>query len=100
MINLYKQDGEYLYGIKDFILDSKDDLLNLPLNIRIGSSALIIPTGETYMLNGERKWVRLGRPSNSSGDSGSEDILNYLDADGDGIIDQAEETDAIVLHEL
>lgn len=60
MVNLYRQDGETLYGIKEFLLDSVDDLSSLPTNIRSGSSALIIPTGELYMLNGDKQWVLLG----------------------------------------
>lgn len=60
MMNLYKQDGETLYGVKEFLLDSVDDLSSLPTNIRSGSSALIISTGDLYMLNGDKQWVLLG----------------------------------------
>ena len=59
MINLYKQDGETLYGIKEFLLDSVEDLTQLPKNIRCGSSALIIPTGELYILDGKKEWTLL-----------------------------------------
>lgn len=60
MVNLYKQDGETLYGIKEFILDSVDDIPSLPTNIKVGSSALIISTGELYIFNGEKQWVEIG----------------------------------------
>lgn len=60
MVNLYRQDGETLYGIKEFLLDSVEDLAKLPTNLRSGSSALIIPTGTLYILNGEKKWVIFG----------------------------------------
>ena len=61
MINLYRQDGEALYGIKEYILDSAEDVKNLPTEkIHAGSTALVIPSGDLYMLNGEKKWVKVG----------------------------------------
>ena len=60
MVNLYRQDGETLYGIKEFLLDSVEDLAKLPTNLRSGSSALIIPTGTLYILNGDKEWVVFG----------------------------------------
>lgn len=95
MITLYKQDGEILYGIKEFVLDSEDDIKDLPVHkVHIGSTALVIPTGNIYMLNGEKKWVVVGG-SNSSGegsatDCACEEILKEIDADGNNIIDSVE----------
>lgn len=60
MFNLYKQDGETLYGIKEFMLDTAADVADLPTNIRPGSTALVIPTSEIYILNGEKQWVLFG----------------------------------------
>lgn len=62
MISLYRQDGETLYGIKEFLLDSEDDVKNLPVDpkVHVGSTALIIPTGTLYMLNGSRQWIEVG----------------------------------------
>ena len=56
MVNLYRQDGETLYGIKEFLLDSVEDLAKLPTNLRSGSSALIIP-------NGDKEWIIFGGKS-------------------------------------
>ena len=101
MISLYKQDGELLYGIKEFLLDSESDLLELPTNIKSGSSALVIPTGKKYFLNGAKQWVALGNSSNSGGGgSSNETILAQLDKDNDGIIDQAEEAHGILMYEM
>lgn len=103
MINLYKQDGETLYGIKEYLLDTVDDLSSLPDNIRIGSSALILSTGDLYILNGEKKWVLFAFESSSSSgsDSDSSDALDKLlskyDANADGKIDTAE---SVQLHSL
>lgn len=76
MINLYKQDGDTLYGIKEFIIDSAEDIANLPTNIpkiRVGSTALVISSGDLYILNSAGKWVLLGSSSGSGGSEGSLD---------------------------
>lgn len=101
MVNLYKQDGETLYGIKEFLLDSADDLSSLPTKIRSGSSALIIPTGELYILNGDKEWKILGGES-SGGSTGvnPDAILSKYDADNNGIIDRAEESDTFIMYDM
>lgn len=106
MISLYKQDGEILYGIKEFLLDSAEDLKNLPKNLRSGSSALIIPTGQVYFLNGAKEWVAVGdaevTPENPSAPSNCdcESILNQLDSDKDGVVDRAEQADTFMMYDL
>lgn len=57
MISLHKQDGETLYGIKEYLLDSPQDIEKLPTNVRVGSSALVISTGDLYIFNGNEVWV-------------------------------------------
>lgn len=60
MFSLYKQDGETLYGVKEFMCDTAADVADLPINIRPGSLAMVIPTSEIYVLNSQKKWVILG----------------------------------------
>lgn len=61
MINLYKQDGETLYGIKEFLLDSQEDVKNLPIEkVHVGSIALVISSGELYVFNGNKEWTMVG----------------------------------------
>ena len=60
MFSLYKQAGETLYGVKEFILDSAADVEKLPKDVRPGSTALVIPTSEIYILNSEKKWILFG----------------------------------------
>lgn len=100
MFNLYKQDGETLYGIKEFILDNTDDIKNLPTNIKVGSTALIIPTAEIYILNGSKKWVEIGTESGSGEGSdsdaatcGCEDFIEAIDANNNEIVDSVELND-------
>lgn len=95
MISLYKQDGEVIYGIKEFFLDSEDDVKDLPVTIRSGSIAIIIPTGEKYILNGLKEWVLFGGRNISDNN-----LLNYLDQDSDGIIDESEEAHAVIMHDM
>ena len=92
MINLYKQDGEILYGIKEFLLDSEDDVKDLPTKkIHVGSMAMVIPTGAIYMLNGLSEWVPLGSSNETeSAKCSCEEILNAIDADGNNIVDAVE----------
>lgn len=97
MVNLYRQDGETLYGIKEFLLDSVDDLSSLPTKIRSGSSALVIPTGDLYVLNGNKEWTILGVETTSNNPN---IILSKYDADNDGIIDRSEESNAFVMYNM
>ena len=69
MISIYKQDGEIMYGVKDYVVDTREDILSLPTDkhVKAGSSALVIETGDVFMLNNEREWVCIGGIGGSSG---------------------------------
>lgn len=95
MISLYRQDGETLYGIKEFILDSEDDVKDLPTHskVHVGSTALVIPTGTLYMLNGSHEWVEVGGKGSVNPnpiDCSCEEILNEIDANKNNIVDTVE----------
>lgn len=60
---LYKQDGETLYGVKEYMLESADELKLLPTNIHSGSMAMVIPTSEIYILNSKKNWIPFGTES-------------------------------------
>lgn len=71
MVNLYKQDGEAVYGLKEYIVDTPDDIAQLPTNIpkiKVGSTALVISTGELYMLDSAGVWGVF--PRNDGGNGG------------------------------
>ena len=90
MINLYKQDGEILYGIKEFLLDTVEDVKNLPTkNMKTGSTAVVISTGDTYIFNGNKQWVLFNK-SSSVTDCGCEEILSSIDENDNGIVDTVE----------
>lgn len=58
MIKLVANDGEKSYGIKEYVIDTPDDIKSLP-PCMMGSSALVISTGEVYIINSEKKWVKI-----------------------------------------
>ena len=46
-------------GVKEYILDTPDDIVNLPKDDTMGSNAFVISTSEVYMLNSLGEWVKL-----------------------------------------
>ena len=96
MITLYRQDGEILYGVKDYVLDTEEDVKKLPKDkdIRVGSSAFVITTGNRYFLNSSREWIKTARGGSADGPDVSE-VLGQYDKDGNGIIDFAESASSI-----
>ena len=56
MINLLSQNGHQDYGIKEYVLDTLDDLANLPITDKAGSTAFIISTSQVYMINSKGEW--------------------------------------------
>lgn len=72
MISIYKQDGDITYGVKEFIIDTPSDLVDLPTNktkVRPGSTAFVISTSEKYMLNNQEQWILLKGSGGGSGDN-------------------------------
>lgn len=59
-INKISQSGHISYGVSEFIIDTDADVINLPIDITKGSSALSLSSGNVYFLNGERRWVLVG----------------------------------------
>ena len=80
MFHIYKQDGETVYGIKEYLLDSVEDLPKISTaKLGVGSTATIIPSFETYILNGQKKWVLVGSGGSSGGDTpDTDDFDNEL----------------------
>lgn len=54
------------YKKNDFTCDTEEDLEKIIQYGKQGSTAFIIETSETYMLNGERQWIKV----NLTGGSG------------------------------
>lgn len=61
MIKMIEQNGETVYNVVSYMLDSVEDIEKLPKGIASGSTALIpLTTGlEVYILNNQKEWVKL-----------------------------------------
>ena len=59
MVGIRKTNGHVTYNLKEFVVDTEADIELLPLDCAMGSSAFVINTGEVYMLNGKKEWVKI-----------------------------------------
>jgi hypothetical protein len=58
-MNTISQSGHTAYGIKEFVVDTDDDVKNLPVDIPMGSAALSIKSGHVFILNSQDEWKEL-----------------------------------------
>lgn len=56
MINIMSQSGKTTAYLKEFVIDTVADVINLPLDVPAGSSAFCIENGEVYILGGDDVW--------------------------------------------
>lgn len=70
---LYGQRGKPVYGVKKYTIDDASGISELPTDAHIGSSCLVLATGEVYMLNSQKEWTKLPNTGGSSGDSSAEE---------------------------
>lgn len=59
MISQLGQSGHTTYGLQEFVCDTIEDLDNLPIDAKIGSTAFIISTSSLYMINSQGEWVEI-----------------------------------------
>lgn len=69
MINPIAQNGSRVYGITNYVIDTPSDIDKLPTYCKMGSSARVISTGDLYLLNSSKEWVK--QPTSGSGSGGS-----------------------------
>jgi hypothetical protein len=58
MHKLISHDGNPAYGLQEYVVDSAEDIKNLP-HCDMGSTALVISTGEVYMADSKGEWHKL-----------------------------------------
>ena len=68
---IYANSNKITYGIKKFIIDDESGLSELPKDAHVGSSCLVISTGDVYVLNSKQEWKKVS--GGSSGGGGSDD---------------------------
>lgn len=80
------QHGQIQYGVSRFTLDTPDDLTELKkLDAMLGSTAYVISTGDTYIVNSKGEWSK--SQSSTSGSTGGETIVDADPLTEDEILD-------------
>lgn len=59
MIKAISTSGHTTYGIKEYVLDTEEEINELPLSDPMGSTAFIIENSVVYMMNGKKEWTKL-----------------------------------------
>ena len=59
MIGITKTGGHVTYNLKEYVVDTAEEIDLLPLDGVMGSTAFVISTGDVYMLNGKKEWVKI-----------------------------------------
>lgn len=59
MIKIKSSNGNIAYDIYEYVVDNASEINALPAACGMGSTAIVISTGELYIKNGEGKWVKL-----------------------------------------
>ncbi len=73
MVTLVSSSGKTRYNIKEYYLDTPDDLKELE-SIKFdeaGSKAKVISTGETYIRNSQGQWIYQTATSGAGGGGGT-----------------------------
>ena len=70
MFNILANGNKLVYGIKKFMVKNVADIKTLPTDnsISCGSTVLVTSTGETYILDPERHWVKYRSASYGAGE--------------------------------
>lgn len=98
--SLVGQNGKAAYGVKNYVLDAKADLDNLPISGTPGSTAFVIEENKTYILGNEEKWVATSASSGGGGSQGGEDISSISNEEIDSYFTGEEEYVAIANEEI
>ena len=53
MISQLGQSGHTTYGLQEFVCDIPEDLDDLPIDAKMGSTAFVISTSSLYMINSQ-----------------------------------------------
>jgi hypothetical protein len=56
---LYKNDNDYPGYHAEYIVDTIDDMQNVPTKCEVGSSCLVLEDSSVWVLNTEKEWVEI-----------------------------------------
>lgn len=76
-----------IYGVKHFVVDEKSDLDLLRKDLLyMGSTAYVIASGETYIVDGNKNWKLMPKSSGGSGGDTPEDTDDTIIYDGGEVL--------------
>lgn len=76
MIQIMSSSGEISYGVNDYVIDTDDELNEIPNNAEAGSTAYSIESGTTFIKNNMNEWSILNTSNGSGG--GTVDLPDNL----------------------
>jgi len=63
--------GKKHYALQHYICDTNEDIVDLPIdNVWVGSTAFVIDSGETYMFNSQKEWIKIAAEGGGGGGTG------------------------------
>lgn len=84
MYSLISHRGIYNIALKEYIVDSENDIQEVPTDAPAGSTCFVIENSVTYMLNHQKQWIKVNLSSGGGGNSGgggdtpdSEEVVIY-----------------------
>lgn len=85
MVSVGANRNRKAYGIKHYNLDTEDDLQKINVNREVmGTTAFVIDTSTSYMLNGSKEWKKISAAFNGGGSgSGNDEIYDGGGVEGD-----------------
>ena len=67
-ITIKSNSGKKHYAVQEYVCDDSTDIIDLPIdNVWVGSNAFIIDTGETYMFNSQKQWIKIAAEGGGGG---------------------------------
>ena len=86
MIRIGANGNKPAYGVKHYILDTLEDLLELnPSRLEMGTTAFIIDSSKYYMVNGSGVWKQINPQTSSGGGGTTPDINDEVIYEGGGV---------------
>lgn len=58
MISVIKQNDNVSAYVTEYLVDTEDEIQNLPTDVFPGSLCIVTSTAVVYILNSEKKWVK------------------------------------------
>lgn len=79
MYNAVKNGSTYDFNYKEFVCDTMDDMNAIRTKkLAAGSTAVVLETGERYILSNEKKWVFQAVSTGGSAEISDDEVLAAL----------------------